>query len=112
LSAAAISLPIVSLKTKELLKPSLSDALQLPARMLQLLAPSRPAADDGLSPLVASQAADVGSIPIARFRKPVDAVGLTDFPSLNRPVNRYVLDAIGRSSVKSPCFGRGEMQML
>jgi hypothetical protein len=38
----------------------------------------------------------VGSIPIARSRKPVDAVGLTDFPALDRPEKHSVLDAVGR----------------
>jgi hypothetical protein len=36
---------------------------------------------------IAYQYTDVGSIPIARSIKPVDAVGLTDFPTQNRPLD-------------------------
>ena len=43
----------------------------------------------------ASQASDVGSIPIARSINPVDAVGFTDFFFSNYPPNFSVLDALG-----------------
>ena len=46
----------------------------------------------------ASQASDVGSIPIARSIKPVDAVGFTDFPAINRASNSFILDAVGRGA--------------
>jgi hypothetical protein len=44
----------------------------------------------------ASQASDVGSIPIARSINPVDAVGFTGFPPSNWPINYRFLDADGR----------------
>src|SRR5713101_9595561 len=43
-----------------------------------------------------SQALGVGSIPIARSIKPVDAVGFTGFHSQDRPVKHSILDAVGR----------------
>src|SRR5258705_12269124 len=46
----------------------------------------------------ASQASDVGSIPIARSRNPVDAVGFTGFHSQERPIKSLVLDADGRGA--------------
>ena len=51
----------------------------------------------------ASQASDVGSIPIARSIKPVDAVGLTDFPPLNWPIGCAILDAVGRETWDQLC---------
>jgi hypothetical protein len=44
----------------------------------------------------ASQASDVGSIPIARSINPVDAVGFTGFPPLKVTSNCSILDAVGR----------------
>ena len=41
----------------------------------------------------ASQASDVGSIPIARSINPVDAVGFTGFPPQIPPVKSTLLDA-------------------
>src|SRR6266699_630651 len=46
----------------------------------------------------ASQASDVGSIPIARSINPVDAVGFTDFHPRNWPIKSGILDAVGRES--------------
>ena len=46
--------------------------------------------------MAASQAADVGSIPIARSISPVDAVGFTGFPPLKLTLKCSVLDAVGR----------------
>jgi hypothetical protein len=45
---------------------------------------------------LASQASDLGSIPIARSIKPVDAVGFTGFPPLKMTSNCSILDAVGR----------------
>jgi hypothetical protein len=61
----------------------------------------------------ASQASDVGSIPIARSRNPVDAVGLTGFPVLISPIISWVLDVVGREirsrrGFWTRLFGRGE----
>ena len=44
----------------------------------------------------ASQASDVGSIPIARSINPVDAVEFTGFPPRKFPIKTRVLDAVGR----------------
>jgi hypothetical protein len=46
--------------------------------------------------LGASQASNVGSIPIARSINPVDAVGFTGFPPQKPPLNSPILDAVGR----------------
>src|SRR5229473_89760 len=43
-----------------------------------------------------SQALGLGSIPIARSIKPVDAVGFTGFHSRNWRIKYAVLDAVGR----------------
>jgi hypothetical protein len=51
-----------------------------------------------------AQIPGMGSIPIARSKKPVDAVGLTDFPAPNCPVNCYVLDAVGRAAARLYAF--------
>ena len=44
----------------------------------------------------ASQASDVGSIPIARSINPVDAVGFTGFSPQNFFLKPLILDAVGR----------------
>ena len=44
----------------------------------------------------ASQASDVGSLPIARSINPVDAVGFTGFLPQKSPLNSPILDAVGR----------------
>ena len=41
----------------------------------------------------------LGSIPIARSRNPVDAVGFTGFHPQERPIKSLVLDADGRGSL-------------
>ena len=38
----------------------------------------------------------MGSIPIARSRNPVDAVGFTGFPLRKSPLKPIILDAVGR----------------
>jgi hypothetical protein len=48
-----------------------------------------------------SQASDLGSIPIARSIKPVDAVGFTGFYPPNWPTKPSVLDAVGREIRRS-----------
>src|SRR5229473_2457019 len=48
-----------------------------------------------------SQALGLGSIPIARSIKPVDAVGFTGFHSRNWRIKYAVLDAVGRGVFRS-----------
>jgi hypothetical protein len=44
------------------------------------------------------------SIPIARSRKPVDAVGLTDSPTLNSPGESHIWEAVERGVVRLRAF--------
>ena len=44
------------------------------------------------------------SIPIARSRKPVDAVGLTDSQTLNSPGESHIWEAVERGVVRFRAF--------
>src|SRR5712664_4402989 len=60
----------------------------------------------------ASQASDVGSIPIARSISPVDAVGFTGFPPRNYPLKRTILDAVGREMLRGRANWTRRFQVL
>ena len=59
--------------------------------------------------VVHSQASVVGSIPIARSKNPVDAVGLTGFPPLKATSNCSILDVVGRENQLEKGFGRDKI---
>ena len=67
---------------------SAQNACSKNAKMLQLVR--------FLASKLTSQTSDVGSIPIARSRNPVDAVGFTGFPPQKSPLIFPILDAVGR----------------
>src|SRR4029077_4719620 len=58
----------------------------------------------------ASQASDVGSIPIARSINPVDAVGFTGIHPRHWPIKSPILDAVGRESRLKNLIGRRALE--